>query len=172
MGTTVYPAGLTRDQVRDREFIGLTVTARKGNWVIACNDDGRPYLCYTRITGSIASGLAVKTMTIQEGPAYGNPPRALALEYLAYFDGDADAAGGAYGAPMLREAIEGRSRTGTVTLSRGDRITVDQGDSTWSDDQPITGTYTFIKGYRFRRQDGVGVVFPKNWKRTYTWKRA
>lgn len=170
MGTTVYPAGLTRDQVRDREFTGLTVTARKGNWTIACNDDGRPYLCYTRITGSIANGLAVKTLTIYEGPAYGNPPRTLAQAYLDYFDGDADAAGGTYGAPMLREAIAGRSRTAT-TLTPGDRINVAT-TGEWSDGKPFPGVYTYLKGYRFRRSDGAQVRFSKTWRRSYDWSPA
>lgn len=168
MGSTGYPAGMTAAQAKAEEFRGCEILHQSGNWTIARTEKDHIGLWYQKTWGNSRSGVCVKTMHIKMGP--GVPPKGIAKQYLEYYNGDADEAGGTYGADDLRKALEGPQ---TPTLRPGDKVHL-RGEWEWSDGVPQEGTYVFLKGYRFRRFDGITCRFAKNWKQSYkyTWERA
>lgn len=176
MGSTSY-RGMTAGEAKDRELTGCDILAKSGNWYVYRSRHGEhpeknPVGLTYFIVRRFGDGVNVKAVDITGGP-YSIPPASIVRTYLAYYDGDIDKAGGPYGAPILRKALEPR-----LTLTHGDVVTVAAEDAygtpwgNWTDGPPVAGTYTFIRGYRFRRSDGIAVRFPKDWKSRWTYTKG
>lgn len=169
MGSSSYRY-MSAAAAKDAEFEGMDIIARSGNWVIARHryDGDLPDLYYQQVR-RYGDEVAVKTMHVCMGPAAPPVPRSLAATYLDYWGGDAKAAGGECGAPLLEAAFADTP----VRITAGDRIRVHANpDRFWSDGAPLDGDYTFRYRFRFARGlDGAGVIFPKSWKRDWTWEK-
>lgn len=166
MGWTGY-ADLTTQEAITFELRGTSVHARTGNWVMWENENGHVGLTHflTKRSGSTAF---IKAVDITMGPLR-TPPASVARKFVAAYGGDVDAAGGEYGAPILRQALAPKPRTpkpipGYTVFT----IPEDKYVSTWSDGVAFAGEYVWLGKYRARRMlDGRVVRLPRNWRRRW-----
>lgn len=148
MGSTGY-TGMSAQDAIALELRGTTVLARSGNWVMTRNGVGMVGLTHF-LTKRYGSEVVVKATEITMGP-YVTPPASIARKYVAAYDGDLEAAGGAYGAPVLRKALQ--PKTGPKAVPGYTVFTVEGVEYVW------------LGKYRARRaRDGQVVRLPRNWR--------
>lgn len=168
MGWTGY-YGLTADEAKHAEVNGCDVIAKSGNWwLVVPQDEERrhkyPAILVKFITERSDGQVAVKTLDITMG--VGVPPATIARKYLAYYNGDFDAAGGTYGADDLREAVKPKK---TVTLKAGDMFTISGSPYTFSGGGSLDGDYRFVGKYIAGRLDNSNRCrMPKDFKKYIT----
>lgn len=159
MGSTLYP-DLTAQEAIEQELRGTHIMARSGNWVMWKNVGGHVGLTYF-ITRRYSEGVSVKGVEINMGPNE-TPPASIARKYIKAYNGDVDAAGGEYGAPVLRKAVAPKPKA----MKPGDRFRFeDTGVRSWRDGYPWASEYTYLGGFRAERADGVLVRLHKTWRK-------
>lgn len=170
MGWTGYP-GATAQEVIAHELTGTEVLARSGNWAMWRNKSGHVGLTHFLTDRAKEHGTwwtYVKSVDITMGPN-DTPPASIARKFVAAYGGDTDAAGGEYGAPVLRKALEPKP-AGVKVIPGYTTFTIpeDKYVSTWSDGVAFAGEYVWLGKYRARRMlDGREVRLPRNWRRRW-----
>lgn len=165
MGWTGYPNMKAQEAIAE-ELRGTEVLARSGNWVMWRNSHEHVGLTYF-LTERKDGYVYVKGVDITMGPGK-IPPRTIARKYLAEYGFDYDAAGGTYGADLLRRASEFVPRTKVIPGHTAFRIPEDEYGLTWADDVPMAGEYVWLGGFRaLRMVDRQHVRLPRNWRRRW-----
>lgn len=163
-------AGLTAREAVEFELRGTDVLKRVGNWVVWRNKSGHVGLTHflTRRSGGRRDPyVAVKAVDITMGPG-STPPKSVVVEYLKHYDGDVEAAGGTYGADILRKALAPKAKPAAIVPGDTFTIPADEYGRTWDDGQPLAGDYVWLGKYRARRAwDGVMVRLPRYWRRAW-----
>lgn len=162
MGYTGYSTSDTQYALA-QEMGSTEVLAASGNWRLWRNTHGYTGLTYF-IVERAAGRVYVKGVDITEGP-FATPPAHLARKLVAAHGGDVDAAGGHFGADLLRKALQPRRK-----VAKGDLVRVTKGAGHWAPGVGVAGDYRFAGGYRAWRE-GIGYVrLPRDWRTAWEWE--